>query len=450
MRRHLPPVAAFAAFATLAAPALAQGVTAFTHVTLIDGRGGAALPDVTVIVRGTTIASVGPGASATIPPGAVVVAGRGKTLLPGLADMHVHLTGGWDGERADLLGFPRYLNALLYAGVTTVHDMGNVLLYVQQLKQEIAAGRLIGPRLYMVGALVDGADPVWPDISFALVSTAQARGIVQKLQQSGADAIKAYVGLSERQLTALVRAAAVDSLPVIADLGANNGSDWGVRAGIAAFAHAGRQPMSDATVAEMKARGMMNISTLAVMESFSERRLAQLAFLDDSLLTQSMPKEFSDELRAYVARPRTGADSAAIRRSTVGFEVARANVRKLHLAGVPIVAGTDSPYPGVFFGEGLHRELELLVEAGLTPIEAISAATRNAARLARDTTWGTVEAGKRADLILVDGRPHERIADTRRIVSVMQGGRLLAREQLVLRAQRDGRYRTTGTPPSTK
>ena len=126
------------------------------------------------------------------------------------------------------------------------------------------------------------------------------------------------------------------------------------------------------------------------------------------------------------------------------------NIRKLHAAGVPIIAGTDSPYPGVYYGEGLHRELELLVEAGLTPLEAISAATRNAAVFMRDTTWGTIEPGRRADLLLVNGRPHERIGDARRISAVMQAGRMLPRSQLTFAAQHNMKFRATGSALSTK
>ena len=428
----------------------AQSVTAFIGATVIDGRGGPPLTDATVVVRGSLIEAVGPAASTPVPKGATVVVARGKVLMPGLADMHAHLTGGWDGERSDLLGFPRYLNALLYAGVTTVHDMGNALPYVQQLKQETAAGRLVGPRIYMVGALVDGTDPVWAPISFSLASVEQAPGIVKQMKRSGADAIKAYVGLSERQLGALVRAAAAESLRVVADLGAANGSEWGVRAGIAAYAHAGTSPMSDATVAAMKALGVMNISTLAVLESFAGTRLADPRFLDDSLLARSMPPVFAEELRAYARRPRGAADSVVASRFASLVTVAKANLRKLHLAGVPIVAGTDSPYPGVFFGEGLHRELELLVDAGFTPLEAISSATRNAALFVRDSSWGTIEPGKRADVLLIDGRPHERISDTRRISAVMQGGRLLSRERLTFAALADAGFRAVGAALSSK
>lgn len=349
-----------------------------------------------------------------------------------------------------MLGYARYLNALLYAGVTTVHDMGNSLPYVQQLKQETSAGRIAGPRIFMVGGLVDGADPLWPPISFALVSTDQAPGIVGQMKRSGADAIKAYIGLSEKLLTALVRAAAADSLRVVADLGANNGSDWGIRAGISAYAHAPTSAISDATISTMKSRGVMNITTLAVFESFARRRLRDLRFLDEPLLARSMPPQFVQELRAAAQQPMSASENAIAARYADLLTTAMTNIRRLHAAGVPIVAGTDSPYPGVFFGEGLHRELELLVEAGLTPLEAISAATSNAARFARDTTWGVIATGKRADLLLIDGRPHERISDTRRIVAVMQRGQLLDRNQLAFAALHDAGLRAVDAALSTK
>jgi imidazolonepropionase-like amidohydrolase len=132
------------------------------------------------------------------------------------------------------------------------------------------------------------------------------------------------------------------------------------------------------------------------------------------------------------------------------FKTAMANAKRLYEAGILLAAGTDSPYPGDFYGEGLHRELELLVEAGLTPLEAISIATRNAARFLRDTTWGTIEPGKRADLLVLEGKPDQRIAETRRIAMVVQGGRILDRASLKLDPNRDPGWLTTGSAISSK
>jgi imidazolonepropionase-like amidohydrolase len=115
---------------------------------------------------------------------------------------------------------------------------------------------------------------------------------------------------------------------------------------------------------------------------------------------------------------------------------------KLLVAGVPLAAGTDAPYPGVFQGEGLHRELELLVAAGLTPLQALRLATYDAARvLQADGEWGSLRPGLKADVLVVAGRPHERISDTRRIDVVIQGGRRLERAALRFDIRRDGGHR---------
>src|SRR5262245_42534046 len=133
-----------------------------THAVIIDGNGKTPIENGTIVIQGPKIVALGPAGNVIIPADALVIDAKGKTAMPGLADMHVHLTGGWDGESVDMLGYQRYLNALLYAGVTTVLDTGNVQPYILQLRQEVAQGRLVGPRIYCAGALIDGADPAWP------------------------------------------------------------------------------------------------------------------------------------------------------------------------------------------------------------------------------------------------------------------------------------------------
>ena len=145
---------------------------ALVHAAVIDGTGGPVLEDGVVVVRGRTIEAVGPAAGVAVPAGARIIDARGKAVMPGLADMHVHLLGGWDGESVDMLGYRRYLNALLYSGITTVLDMGSVKPWIIQLRGEIAAGRLTGPRVYCAGPLIDGPDPAWPPISVSVCSAA--------------------------------------------------------------------------------------------------------------------------------------------------------------------------------------------------------------------------------------------------------------------------------------
>ncbi len=419
-------------------------MTAVVGARIVDGRGGPAIPDGIILVRGDRIEAVGEAGSISVPAGAEVIDGRGLTAMPGLADMHVHLVGGWDGESTDILGYQRYLNALLYAGVTTAQDVGGVLLFMQQLRQEVEARRTPGPRLLFVGPLLDGAAPVWPPISYRVTSTDQIELLVQQLAAGGVDALKAYGTLPDTLVAAIVRAAESHGLPVFADVGPRNGSRGIAETGIRAFAHAGFAPMDDDVIAYMAQHGVATITTLAVTESFARHRFDDLSFLEDPLLSRTMPPWFQDELVAHATRDLSEEDEGRARMAAAGLENGKANVRRLRAAGVLLVAGTDSPYPGVFFGEGLHRELELLVEAGLTPLEAISAATRNAALLlGAEDEWGTLTPGLAADLILVRGRPDQQNSDSRRIELVMQAGRVLDRGALEFDSSVDGGYRAS-------
>ena len=128
---------------------------AILHARIIDGRGGPVIPDGAVLIRGKRIEAVGAASTVAVPAGAKIIDAAGKTVMPSLADMHVHLMGGWGGRGSDMLGFQRYLNALLYAGVTAILDTGNVQPYILQIRQEIAAGRILGPRVYCAGFLID-------------------------------------------------------------------------------------------------------------------------------------------------------------------------------------------------------------------------------------------------------------------------------------------------------
>lgn len=429
-----------------------QTVTAIVHGQVIDGNGGPPIADGVVLVRADRIIAVGPANAVAIPTGARAIDARGKAVLPGLADLHVHLLGGWDGETVDMLGYQRYLNALLYAGVTTILDTGNSLPFIQQIRQEVAAGRIPGPAIHMAGPLVDGPDPIWPPTSVAIASAAQIPGYVKQLKRARVDVVKGYGGLSEPMLTALVRAAAAESLRVFVDAWDRNGTATVARTGIAAFAHLGTAPLTDETVSVMKDQHVGSITTLAVYEAFSRRRLGDLSFIRQPLLQQTMPPWFVEDLTTFATRRVSGDDSVGIRGAERQLRVAMANAKRLVDAGVLLAAGTDAPYPGDYYGEGLHRELELLVEAGLTPLQAITLATKNAALLLKEgDKWGTLEPGKRADILVVTGDPTRRIADTRNIELVMQAGRLLNRSSLQFDPAKDPGFRatasvTSGTP----
>ena len=403
---------------------------AFVGVTVIDGDGGAPIEPGAVVVRGDRIVAVGPASEVAVPDDARVIDGNGMTVLPGLADMHVHLLGGWDGVTVDMLGYQRYLNALLYAGVTTVFDTGNVMPYILQIRDAVAAGTIAGPRIYAVGSLLDGPDPVWPPISIVVASEAQVPAIVDLLANSGVDAVKAYKGLSIPVLQEIVRAASERALPVVADMWSRTGSYDVAATGVHALAHLPSRTVDAATLEVLQENDIAVITTLAAKESFARDRLADLAFLAHPLVSDTSLPAFTEALRTHAARQPTAEEAASVARWKNSVRAGKENALALQEAGVMLVAGTDAPYPGTLLGEGIHRELELLVEGGLTPLQAISAATRNAARLMRADDWGTLAAGKRADLLLVRGRPDRVIADTRNVVMVVQGGRIIDREAL--------------------
>jgi imidazolonepropionase-like amidohydrolase len=409
--------------------AQAQSI-AITHARLLDGTGAGAIDDSTILIEGRTIKAVG-GSDVKIPSGAHVIDAKGKTAIPGLADMHVHLVGGWDGEATDILGYQTYLNALLYSGVTTVLDTGNVPAFILQLRGAVASGTLQGPRIYCVGPLLEGPDPVWGSISLVMTSKSQIPSVVAQLKSENVDLVKLYAGLSDQLVRGISAEAKKQGLRTIIDQGYRNGSMDLMDEGIAGFAHLPSHRISDEAVQHAKESGIFFISTLILGEVFSQRRLQDLKFLDDPLVADVTPPSQLKGLRDMAQKPIEAADEQRRKSIAVRFEGAKSNVKRLWDAGVLIAAGTDAPYPGDFQGEGLHRELELLVESGLTPLQALSAATKNAATIVgADKEWGTLEAGKLANVLLIDGKPDQNIHDTHHISLLIKQGEIVDREKL--------------------
>lgn len=414
---------------------------AIVHTRLIDGLGGAPVENATVVVRGNTIEYAGAAHGFTVPKDAQIIDASGKTVMPGLADLHVHLQGAWDGTSVDLLGYQRYLNAMLYSGVTTLLDTGNYQPWVLQLRQEQAAGRLRAPRIYCVGAMIDSADPAWPDLAYALTSRYQIPEFVRRDQAAKVDMIKGYSNLSEHMLHWLSEEAAKAGIRVVIDQWERNGSPDLVATGISGFAHLPTRKMSDDDIQFAKQHNIFFITTLVVTESFARTRFHNIGFLKEPYIADTMPPWFLTELAEFAQKPPTDAEKKETEQNLAAHQEAMRNVKKLHDAGFLIATGTDAPYPGVFQGEGLHHELELLVDSGWTPLEAIRASTFDAARLMRgENEWGSLQPGRRATLLIVDGNPAEHISDTRKIETVMQDGTILDRASLKYDPKKDAGY----------
>src|SRR5262249_14366697 len=312
---------------------------------MIDGRGGAALDDATIVLRGNAIVYAGPARDAKVPADAQVIAGSGKTALPGLADLHVHLQGAWDGTSVDLLGYQRYFNALLYAGVTTVLDTGNYQPWVLQLRQEQAAGGVGGPPMLWAGAMMDPGGPARAGLAYAVTSRYQLPAFVERDKQAKVDLIKAYANLSDRMLRRLVQEAGKAGLRIVVDQWDRNGSPDLVATGIAGFAHAPTRKMSAEDIAFFHDKGLFDISTLVVHESFARTRFADTSFLHGSLLADTMPPWFLSETEEFAKRVQNDDEKSATAEALREFEESSQNVKKLWDAGVLLAAGTDAPYP---------------------------------------------------------------------------------------------------------
>jgi imidazolonepropionase-like amidohydrolase len=435
------------ALAVFAAPWCAAAPLAVTNVRILDGNGGTPIEHGVVVVDDRRIVAVGDAAQVHIPAGARRIDGKGGTALPGLSDMHVHLLGGIDGVGLDVLGYQKYLNALLYAGVTTVMDTGNVEPFVLQLRAETRSGRVLGPRIYCVGPILDGADPVWPALSVAIAAKEQVPRIVASLADEKVDFIKLYVGLSDPLVRTISAEAGKHGIRTIIDQWSRNGSADLAQTGIAGFAHFPSHRISDDTIAVIKAHNVFLISTLAVQESSLGRRFLDLTFLDSPLIADTTPLRALDSLRKQYGG-LTAEQLAAKNEYTMRVDLkgAESNVPRLRDAGVLFATGTDAVYPGDFQGEGLHRELELLVESGLTPLQAITASTKSAAAIVNASAeWGTLEAGKLATLIVVSGKPDQRIGDTRNLLYVIKEGAVIDRVALRLDHSHIPDYQETGS-----
>ncbi|MEX0617887.1 MAG: amidohydrolase family protein [Pseudohongiellaceae bacterium] len=202
--------------------------------------------------------------------------------------------------------------------------------------------------------------------------------------------------------------------------------------------------MTEDTLNVMKARNVYVITTRAVGDVAKRATLRGAMFFQDELIRSTTPPWMMAKVAEEIERLQSD-NNYAQQSFDLGFhQQMQDNLARLFEAGIPLVAGTDND--GLFIGDDLHFELELLVDAGLTPLEAITTATKNAALLMEnEEEWGTLEAGKRADILLVNGRPDKNISDTRKIELVIQKGRVLDRERLVFDSQTDMGIRDTNT-----
>ncbi len=430
----------------------ADDLLVLTDVTIVDVRTGALQPEQTVVLERNHIASVGPSKSSKYPRNAPSVNCRGLFLIPGLWDMHVHLVfGDWFPDAKDIS-----LPLFVANGVTGVRDMGSELDIVQGWRDEIEAGRLIGPRIYTSGPMLDGRKPRFPS-SLAIGTPEDAHRAVADLKRRGADFIKLQSLIPREAVFAIAEEAKKQEIAfeghVPDAVRANEMSE----AGMKSFEHLigifeGSSPSEGEFLKGNKTEGKF-------LATYDAARAASLAALLAKNQTWQCPtlvwerggnlidvSDFSkDERVKYVPaswKNKTwkrfteeitqgyGTDDLAIRKRFVDKELEV--VGMLHHAGVPFLAGTDTPAGvHIFPGYSLHEELRRFVGAGFTPLEALQTATMNPARFfGIEDQAGTVEKGKFADLVLLSANPLEDIANTQKIAAVIVNGQYFRRADL--------------------
>ena len=398
---------------------------ALLGATLIDGAGGPPVLDSAVVIKKGRIVAAGPRNKVKVPKDATVLDEKGKTVLPGLWDMHAHFEQVEWG--------PIYLAA----GVTTVRDCGNEFEFITAVRDAIAQGRGLGPRLLLAG-IVDGTGKLALGVQ-RVDTPEQARAWTDKYHQAGFQQMKIYSSVKLEELEVIAQEAHRLGMTVTGHVPVGLNAYQVIEAGqdqinhltyIVDIMHApfpeGTKPLdrlkamvemdltspqAQKALAFLKAHGTVVDPTIALQEFFTASTAKPTASFEPGVL--KVPVELSSQL-ADVGQPGPYAE---LREKM--FQKQLAVIGMLHRAGIPIVAGTDQTVPGY----SLHRELELYVQAGFTPMEAIQAATIVPARvMGFDKELGTVQPGKRADLIVVNGDPLERIQNTRNVEYVITNG----------------------------
>jgi imidazolonepropionase-like amidohydrolase len=405
-------------------PAVAKGMFAIVGARLIDGTGASPIEHSIVMVRDGRITAVGSAGAVKVPVGMRVIHAEGRSLLPGLWEMHAHYSGVEFGP------------ALLAAGVTTARDCGGEFEFLTTVRSKIDKDHALGPKLLLAG-LIDSGGP----LAFGYVDVktpAEAVAAVDMYADAKFEQIKVYTQIQPDVLKAISAEAHRRDMTVTGHVPAAVNAFEGIADGMDQINHlqfvtramvpdgqSGPVDLESKRAQEMiallKEKKIVVDPTLGWGEMAGHPKSVDVASFEPGI--KAAPYTLSSKFRA-LGVPAAG-EAKFHERMKTNLEV----VGALYRAGVTIVPGSDTG----LLGYGLDRELELYVQAGMTPMAAIQSATIVAARVMKlDGESGSIEAGKRADMVLVDGNPLEHISDIRRVVSVVSDGRMYDSKRLGL------------------
>ncbi|MGA2908338.1 MAG: amidohydrolase family protein [Terracidiphilus sp.] len=408
-------------------PCFAPGqehITAITHVNLIDVIHGTAKPDCTVVIRGNRISEIGTASAVTPPAAAQIVDGRGKFLIPGLWDMHVHLGNATEAT----------LPVLVYYGITGVRDMGSPSFEtLRQWNVEDLSGKRVGPRIVAPGPILGMSPPYfW---TWQVHNPEEARKAVDYLAGIGVDFIKVTQTFDRETYFAVADEASRVGLPLAGHLPLNDDGNGFKVSGVEA-SNAGQkcfehlhgiplpfQPPEPQLIPTLLRNGTWVDPTLTPY--WTRAHMDELiAAKDDPRLKYLVPSLREEQWDPVLGQKR----NPSFDRQMLQWRMDQ--VRMLYQNGIPLLAGTDLGSPYVYPGE-IDKEMELFVEAGLSPLDALRTATINPARyLDREKVLGSVEYGKYADLVVLDANPLDDIHNVEKVDAVILNGRYLTRDDL--------------------
>ena len=412
----------------------AESTLAIVGGFLIDGNEGPPLRDAVILIEGDRITHVGTTEALSVPPNAEVIDANGLTVMPGLHDTHVHLMIIGHGVYGEF--FPRYRDRLreimpisarqlLDAGVTSARDLGGPLEESIWIKREIEEGRLPGPRLFVSGPFLQKTTgPSQAFFRWTIEGADDARAKVRQLVAAGVDVIKVIQAdqLSEEERRAVREEADRAGLHIAAHGYNARELRAAVELGARTIEHVNARPLPwyrEESVRLMADNGVASGFTSIVSRIYNVTQ-AYPERLDDHRLKADLPDAIYEDVRSSIEHPeRLGYFD---QKKAINPWHAQ-KFRQLYEGGVEILVGTDSGTPMNFHYESTWQEMDLLVRYGMPPMKAISAATRLPARLyGLGDELGTIEPGRLADIILVDGNPLRDMSALRNVVHVIKGG----------------------------
>ena len=431
------------------------GNTLISEIRVIDGLGNDAVDAQDILIVDGKIAGIGASGSLDAPEGALQIDGRGMSAMPGLIDMHVHINGSWaNGTLPEEEFQPTYddrsvqrsLSGHLYAGVTTILDTGSERpAWTVATRDRINSGDLLGPRTFVVGGVWTQTPSGWGGDAPTFVTDLES--IPDKMQwyvDNKTPIIKLYTGISPHAAQFVVAEAHKHGIRTIADFWKMNMDTIIMEAtGLDGYAHSSPKPVSADSNKWMAENDRFVIVTANVGEMLSGMRVADekgsRAMLNEPLIVDIWGEELIDQFYDLYPRIRheyyDGPDSFYQQNNFGDMTEIRGNffpnIKGAYDAGVLIAGGSDFPYPSLWAGEAMHREMELLVMAGIPPLDAIKICSHNASViLGHDDEFGSLQVGKSADMIIVEGSPDENISESRNVRHVFLRGKQVDRESL--------------------